>query len=305
MITNPIVHPRAAILASLLIGALAIAASMLRPDTGQRQAEQFGFGRHDASSADALDRPRPAALASGRVATQNEADAGVAQVLEAVRASLRRNDLASAQVLLDAEQTLYKDDPRITALRRELQSREEAGGQVLAVEPPVPSPAASHSSRSAPRYAARAEQIHSASTRIRERASSSTHYAESGRAPQAEAAGNPVVTRDTPSPVPTKPEMDLTAPQAAPSAAEALSTSQSGALPTPTQAAQSAQVDSAWTPPPAPPGTSSQAPKTRAEVRMEVERARADGALPRFGNPDPAGPGGAPSRISHPVVLDW
>jgi hypothetical protein len=178
MITNPIVHPRAAILASLLIGALAIAASMLRPDTGQRQAEQFGFGRHDASSADALDRPRPAALASGRVATQNEADAGVAQVLEAVRASLRRNDLASAQVLLDAEQTLYKDDPRITALRRELQSREEAGGQVLAVEPPVPSPAASHSSRSAPRYAARAEQIHSASTRIRERASSSTHYAE-------------------------------------------------------------------------------------------------------------------------------
>ena len=38
---------------------------------------------------------------------------------------------------------------------------------------------------------------------------------------------------------------------------------------------------------------------------MEVERARADGALPRFGNPDPAGPGGAPSRVSHAVVLDW
>jgi hypothetical protein len=49
----------------------------------------------------------------------------------------------------------------------------------------------------------------------------------------------------------------------------------------------------------------SEAPKTRAEVSMEIERARADGALPRFGNPDPAGPGGAPSMISHPVVLNW
>jgi hypothetical protein len=38
---------------------------------------------------------------------------------------------------------------------------------------------------------------------------------------------------------------------------------------------------------------------------MEIERARTDGALPRFGNPDPAGPGGAPSMISHPVVLNW
>jgi hypothetical protein len=40
-------------------------------------------------------------------------------------------------------------------------------------------------------------------------------------------------------------------------------------------------------------------------VRDEVEQARANGALPRFGNPDPAGPGGAPSRVSHAVVLDW
>jgi hypothetical protein len=36
-------------------------------------------------------------------------------------------------------------------------------------------------------------------------------------------------------------------------------------------------------------------PKTRAEVRAEIARARADGSLPAFGNPDPAGPGGAPS----------
>jgi hypothetical protein len=43
-------------------------------------------------------------------------------------------------------------------------------------------------------------------------------------------------------------------------------------------------------PEPAPVGPS-QGPKSREEVRAELERARTDGSLPRFGNPDPAGPG--------------
>jgi hypothetical protein len=36
----------------------------------------------------------------------------------------------------------------------------------------------------------------------------------------------------------------------------------------------------------------SNAPKTRAEVRAELARARENGSLPAFGNPDPMGPGG-------------
>jgi hypothetical protein len=32
------------------------------------------------------------------------------------------------------------------------------------------------------------------------------------------------------------------------------------------------------------------APQTRAEVRADLARARADGTIPRFGNPDPYGP---------------
>ncbi|WP_160110403.1 DUF4148 domain-containing protein [Caballeronia arvi] len=36
-------------------------------------------------------------------------------------------------------------------------------------------------------------------------------------------------------------------------------------------------------------------PKTRKEVQDELRRARSSGALPRFGNPDPYGPGGSPS----------
>ncbi|SAK83454.1 hypothetical protein AWB77_04287 [Caballeronia fortuita] len=36
-------------------------------------------------------------------------------------------------------------------------------------------------------------------------------------------------------------------------------------------------------------------PKTRKEVEDELRRARSSGAFPRFGNPDPYGPGGSPS----------
>jgi DNA polymerase III gamma/tau subunit len=36
-------------------------------------------------------------------------------------------------------------------------------------------------------------------------------------------------------------------------------------------------------------------PKTRQEVQDELRRARMNGSLPRFGNPDPYGPGGSPS----------
>ena len=37
------------------------------------------------------------------------------------------------------------------------------------------------------------------------------------------------------------------------------------------------------------------APLSRAQVRADLARARSDGTIPRFGNPDPAGPGGMPS----------
>jgi hypothetical protein len=326
MITNPIVQPKVAIVASLLIGALTLAAFLLRPDTGRQPAEQSGFGHRDASSAAGPEGPLSTALASGKVAAQSQSDADVAVVLDAVRTSLKRDDLASARVLLGAEQALYANDPRVVALQRELQAREEAGGHGMAVEPTVagsvPPPASSRSSRYVARYAARAERVHGASSRSRERAGSPVEYAGSGHVLPTEAVSDPGMRRSAPSVVPANPETDSTALRVVPSAAatsssSSSSSSQSGALPPPlTQASQnnpsaqtvqsapSAQPDSTTTTP-APPGASTQAPKTRAQVRMEVEQARADGALPRFGNPDPAGPGGAPSRISHAVVLDW
>ncbi|MDB5785695.1 DUF4148 domain-containing protein [Caballeronia mineralivorans] len=42
-----------------------------------------------------------------------------------------------------------------------------------------------------------------------------------------------------------------------------------------------------------------QGPKTREQVRAELARARMDGTIPRFGNPDPYGPGGTPNFTRH------
>ncbi|MDR5758645.1 hypothetical protein [Caballeronia sp. LZ035] len=39
-------------------------------------------------------------------------------------------------------------------------------------------------------------------------------------------------------------------------------------------------------------------PKTRKQVEDELRAARSSGALPRFGNPDPAGPGGSPGNLN-------
>lgn len=42
---------------------------------------------------------------------------------------------------------------------------------------------------------------------------------------------------------------------------------------------------------------SNQGPKTREQVREELAHARMNGTIPRFGNPDPYGPGGIPNFI--------
>ena len=49
--------------------------------------------------------------------------------------------------------------------------------------------------------------------------------------------------------------------------------------------------------------TANQGPKTREQVRAELARARMDGTISRFGNPDPAGPGGLPSNTTRHRTL--
>jgi Domain of unknown function (DUF4148) len=48
-----------------------------------------------------------------------------------------------------------------------------------------------------------------------------------------------------------------------------------------------------------------QGPKTRAQVRAELAHAREDGTIPRYGNPDPYGPGGKPNFAGQPAAHSW
>jgi hypothetical protein len=312
MITNPIGNPKVTILTSLLLGALAVAAFTL----GQRKGDLFGdsavFERRDVPAADSPVGSRPATLASGKVslAPGTTADASLTQVLDAIRASLQRNDLGSARVLLGAEQSLYKDDPRIAALQTELQAREGATNHAPAVvENPLRSPAAPHSGRPAWRSASRPGHGRTVSQPIQADADSGPQYEQGRHATGVEIAPNPSVgarndaSSDVSSSVPVNQPVTASPPRPAQPVVDAPPVTQSVVLSPPvTQTTQTTQSDAK---PASLPAVASQAPKTRAEVEMEIERARTDGALPRFGNPDPAGPGGAPSMISHPVVLNW
>ncbi|WP_198155220.1 DUF4148 domain-containing protein [Candidatus Burkholderia verschuerenii] len=53
-------------------------------------------------------------------------------------------------------------------------------------------------------------------------------------------------------------------------------------------------------PAPAPMAVASNDPQSRAQVRADLARARIDGTIPRFGNPDPYGP--ARSARNSPMV---
>ncbi|PTB30889.1 hypothetical protein C9I56_01315, partial [Paraburkholderia caribensis] len=66
-------------------------------------------------------------------------------------------------------------------------------------------------------------------------------------------------------------------------------------------ATSTAQTHEPAAPSPAP----GDGPKTRAQVRDELSRARQNGAMSRFGNPDPYGPGGSPRDNTQPSVRTW
>jgi len=312
MITNPIGNPKVTILTSLLLGALALAAFTLGQQKGDLVGDSAVFERHDAPAADSPTGSRPATLATGKVSLSpgSTADASLTQVLDAVRVSLQRNDLVSARVLLGAEQSLYKDDPRIGALQTELQAREGATNHSPAVvENPVRPPVAPHSGHPAWRSASRTGHGRTVSQPIQADADSRPQYEQGRLAAGVETGPNPSVSArndassDVSGSVPVSQPMAAALLRPAQPVVDAPSVTQSVVLSPPvTQAVQTTQSDAK---PPPLPAVASQAPKTRAEVKMEIERARTDGALPRFGNPDPAGPGGAPSMISHPVVLNW
>lgn len=314
-------EPSKIVLTSLIVGTLGIAAYISQSDKNWLPADDLGLEHGNTLARDAGGGANSGSVSSGPVLTSGGSAAAIAGNLDAARHSLQRNDLAAAQAQLDAVRPAHRGDNQVRALQREVATRMEQAQQaqaVVQVQKPMrqgmkPAHSASLSSsntvRSRERHVATRGQSKRvpasyAKTRLVPETAVTTVGAGSVLSGAANAVGAPATGRALPSvpagvaeisnvagaPADSKPTVPAPTAQPVPRAE----------LTAQAASAQSAQ----WGPQLAPAaGTSANSEggvKTRAQVRAEIARARADGALPAFGNPDPAGPGGAPSLTIAP-----
>jgi hypothetical protein len=305
MSAHPISNPKIAIVASLLMGgALTIAALELRPDGQALSTDQANVETRTTFASTSEASQRPGALASGHISPGSEDDAGVSQALDAVRFCLEHNDLESARLLLKAERVLHQDDPRVLTLQRELQAREASTVGVQTVTGALHAAAVAELPRVASHPIIRTEHSRYAQRSTKESTASASRYARAQRAAQVETAARAVQKVEAPNSLLASGETKASPEKALPAAAQIAQApvapvQVSEPLPQTVLAGQAGPVAQ---PAQSEPTIAQSAPgsMTRAQVRMELERARADGALPRFGNPDPAGPGGASSMTVDP-----
>ncbi|HEV7834931.1 MAG TPA: DUF4148 domain-containing protein [Caballeronia sp.] len=294
MMTNP----KRTLLAGLLLGAVVIGASVMRSGEETLPGAQSGPERDGASISGELNNGPAETRRSNPASTSNHSD-DISHILQAIRDSLKRNDLASAKVLLGAVQTLHKDDSRALTLQKELQAREEKADAVPPVAAPENPPSTAKSTRSISRLPARAERSRESASTLREHTFSTSRHSRIMDAPKIKARSNSDVSgadAEATSPALGAGQKDPGSPEVAPTVTPAIaSTPARPALVRPTPPVEEALPPARPVAPQPLPVQASQAPKTRAQVRAELDRARADGSLPRFGNPDPAGPGGVPS----------
>ncbi|CAE6722110.1 hypothetical protein R69927_01274 [Paraburkholderia domus] len=314
-------EPRKIVLLSLFVGAVAITAYISQSDKKWLSTDELGLGRDNASTHYIRGDMVTGSVRSGPVVSRSDSAAAVAGDLRAARNSLQRNDLVSAQAQLDAVRSAHRDDDQVLALQREVAARTEQARHPLAVaHVQTPTPQRSKSARSSAPSSGKTGHTHRSYVAARDHSNvASSGYPKTRRAPEAEAAavstGNtsggrasataaPVVASSSSSePVDGKVVSNETRASAAIQpiqATQPIPSIQSTSAPSPSLQSVPA--------PPAPqfaPAAGSLlkpdgGPKTRAQVRAEIARARADGSLPAFGNPDPAGPAGAPSLSAAP-----
>lgn len=325
---------RKIVLTSLFVGAVAIAAYVSQSGKSWLSPDELGLDRDNASAHYTRGDMVTGSVSSGPVVASSDSAAAIAGKLQAARDSLQRNDLVTAQAQLDAVRSAHQDNDQVLALQREVEARAKQTQHAQAavhVEKPVrqgakPARFSSLSSLSSGKSAktGHAHENHLATREHSNRASSS--YAKDRRASEtaatavsaasmssgrASGVGAPAVA-SSPSSVPAEVKAvsnAASAPAASPPTQSTQSTSTTPSSPqaklteqaAPVQPAESAESAES-TPQPAA-GTLSKSDggaETRGQVRSEIARARADGGLPAFGNPDPAGPGGAPSRTGAP-----
>ncbi|MFM0222554.1 DUF4148 domain-containing protein [Paraburkholderia dipogonis] len=318
-------EPRKIVLTGLVVSAVAIAAYVSHASKPWVSTDEFGSARGDTPAYRTHGDTISGAVTSGPVTARSDAGSAMAGSLQAARNSLQRNDLAAAQAQLDAVRSAHQDNDQVRALQKEVQTRADNeqravnAAQVEKAPQPVAKPARTSSSmkhgrsresRPAGReqtnrssgYAKSQEALDKLVARVDSNSASNVRKPATGGPTMASQPSSiqtglnvmqgtssaPVAVPAPPvqqgaqkppavSTVPTEPQADLTTQATLPSSPLIQSTP---------SAATGVKTDDG--------------PKTRAQVRAEIARARQNGGLPAFGNPDPAGPGGAPSLTGAP-----
>lgn len=313
-------EPRKIVLTGLVVSAVAIAAYVSHASKPWVSTDEFGSARGDTPAYRTRGDTISGAVRSGPVAARSDAGSATAGSLQAARNRPQRNDLGAAQAQLDAVRSAHQEDDQVRALQKQVGARadnEQHAVNAARVEKTL-QPAGRPTRMSSSMKHGRSRESRLAG---REHTGRASGYARSqqaldnlvarldsnsapnvktpatvgpamasqvssiqsglkgmqgtGSAPVAVPA-SPVQQRAQKPPavstVPTEPQADLTTQATLPSPPLVQST--------PT-AATAVKTDDG--------------PKTRSQVRAEIARARENGGLPAFGNPDPAGPGGAPS----------
>ncbi|MFM0615145.1 DUF4148 domain-containing protein [Paraburkholderia nemoris] len=320
-----VVEPRKIVLTSLFVGALAIAAYISQSDKGWLPTDELGLERDNASHATRGDTIT-GSVSSGPVVARSDSAAAIAGDLQAARNSLQRNDLVSAQAQLDAVRSAHRNDDQVLALQREVEARAKQTQHAQAVvHGEKPAQRGAKSARSSATSSGKTGRSHESYVATREHSNrASSSYSKTRHAPETAvadvSAGSLSSGRASGvgAPAGASPSSSVPAEVKVLSnviSAPAVSTPIRLIQPTePTEPASGSPGPQAQLTPPAIPATSppqlapaastllksESGPKTRAQVRSEIARARADGSLPTFGNPDPAGPGGAPSMTGAP-----
>jgi hypothetical protein len=292
-------NPKRTLLAGLLLGALVIGASVMRSGEDKLSGARSGSERDGASISGELDNG-PVETQRSKPASASSHSDDISHILQAIRDSLKRNDLTSAKVLLGAVQALHKDDSRALTLQKELQAREEKVDPVLRVAPPDNPRNTAKSTRSTTRLPARAGRSHESASSGREHTISTSRRSRIMDAPQIKAPSNSGIDAEAASPALGTGRTDSSSREVSPTVGPTIAPTVASTPPRPALTRPTPFVEEVLPPvqpvAPRPPLVqSAQGPKTRAQVRAELDRARTDGSLPRFGNPDPAGPGGVPS----------
>ncbi|CAB3787666.1 hypothetical protein LMG28614_02546 [Paraburkholderia ultramafica] len=312
-------EPRKVVFTGLVIGAVAIGAYAYVSQSGDgwSPADDLGLKRGGESARSARGGMESGTVASGRVKARNDPAATEAARLQAARNSLLRDDVAAARAQPGAVRPAHKNDDQVIELQnkdpRALAEQVDQAPQPVGTSARMSSSSQVNAGHTRDSRFATHEHSNRASSYAKNRHSAETVTAGSGSdsasSGDVSAAGAlPVASQ--PADAPPAMKVVESAPTT-PTTPAALNTPPSMQQPVHTvQTAPSSPQDEPAAPtvmsqPLAQPAPSSGTlpksdggPKTRAQVRAEIVRARQDGSLPAFGNPDPAGPGGAPSLTS-------